>query len=240
MTASPNRYHAAWERFWSNFSGQKDEALWDVDPAQAAAPGQERFQPLFDPQLPLIDLGCGSGTQTVFLALQFARVIGVDVSPSVIEYAQATQPAPNVSYRVFDLLSAADGARLHDELGDANLYMRGVLMQFGPEDRASAAATIKQLLGQRGALYLNEYTPSTKAYYGKLFERQGMPAAFARVLESGVTPGGLGAAELEALFPPSEFEILIQGEHVINTSIALAEGGFAQPPAAYRALRRRG
>jgi hypothetical protein len=240
MPDSPNRYQTAWERFWSRLSGDPNDVLWDVDPAQAAALDLARFQTLFDPQLPVIDVGCGSGIQTRFLAQHFAQVIGVDVAPSVIAYAQTTNPAPNIRYQVFDLLSAAAGARLHTELGDANIYMRGVLMQFSADDRTAAAATLKDLLGARGVLYLNEYPPSTKAYYGSLFERQGMPAAFARVLEAGITPGGLAPAELSALFPAQEFDVLAQGDHVMHTSIPLTEGGFAQAPAVYMAVRRRG
>ena len=84
-----NRYLTSWENYWSTLSGTPGEIFWDADPAHAAQQDLELFKGYADPQLPLIDLGCGNGTQTRFLADHFARVLGTEISPAAVEISQA-------------------------------------------------------------------------------------------------------------------------------------------------------
>ncbi|KAG5261876.1 hypothetical protein AALO_G00289580 [Alosa alosa] len=46
-----------------------------------------------------LDVGCGSGQGTVLLAPHFLQVVGTDISPAMLEFAQAGDHPPNVSYR---------------------------------------------------------------------------------------------------------------------------------------------
>lgn len=46
-----------------------------------------------------LDVGCGSGQGTVFLAPHFTHVVGIDVSSAMLEFAMASDHPPNVSYR---------------------------------------------------------------------------------------------------------------------------------------------
>jgi hypothetical protein len=98
--------------------------------------------------------------------------------------------------------------------------MRGVLMHFLPEDPAAAADNLKILLGTQGCLYVHEYVPQTKAYYGSIFQKQGMPMGFKRVLDSGITLGGIARDEMKALF--EGYESLKESDlHTMSTMIAL-------------------
>lgn len=239
MGGQQPRYRDAWERFWGTLSGESGEILWDVEPARAAGMDLMRFKESMDSRLPLIDFGCGNGTQTRFLAEHFARVVGVDVAPAALELARNTNQAPNVSFQALDILDAAEAQRLHDQLGDANIYMRGVLQQILPQDRAVAVQSLAILMGERGVLYCAEYPPSAKTYYGKIIAEYGPPAGFQRVLDHGITPGGLEEEELRELFPPERFEWLGFGPSVMNTVHQLPNGEFAAPPAFYLLLRRR-
>src|ERR1043166_1649148 len=83
-----NRYLTSWENYWSTLSGTPGEVFWVADPVHAAQQDLERFQRDADPQLPLIDLGCGNGRQTRFLADHFFKVIGIEISPAAVEIAQ--------------------------------------------------------------------------------------------------------------------------------------------------------
>ncbi|BFO17030.1 hypothetical protein SHKM778_34180 [Streptomyces sp. KM77-8] len=48
-------------------AGRAREVFWDAEPALTAARHLALFEPrLTDPGLPLVDLGCGNGTQTRF------------------------------------------------------------------------------------------------------------------------------------------------------------------------------
>jgi SAM-dependent methyltransferase len=117
---------AVWERWWTALDDTPGEIVWNADEADLIM-DLEVLGGSFDRRLPVIDLGCGNGRQTRFLAQRFAAVLGVDIAPSAIEHARCADNPPNVSYRVLDVCSAGDAERLHRELGDANLYVRGVL-----------------------------------------------------------------------------------------------------------------
>lgn len=239
MSTTPNRYYTSWEGFWTSLSDSPVEVLWDVGSEQVAAQDLPRFAAHMDPKLPLIDVGCGNGTQTLFLASRFPEVFGVDVAPGAIEKARQSNAAANITYSVLDLLQRSQAEALHSKIGDANLYLRTVLMQFLPPDRPTVVESLTTLLGTKGALYMQEYPPAAEQYYKSLFERQGIPPGFERVLRHGITPGVLSPADLEVLFPKNAFEVLGAGDCRMQTRIPLADGGFAQPPAIFLVLRRR-
>ncbi|MGW6307169.1 SAM-dependent methyltransferase, partial [Streptomyces niveus] len=67
------RYRDSWESYWRETSDAPGEAIWDSHPSLAAVPHCEILLPHADPALPVVDLGCGNGTQTRHLATRFAR-----------------------------------------------------------------------------------------------------------------------------------------------------------------------
>ena len=237
--ASANRYATSWESFWSTSTGAPGEIFWDADPAHAAQQDLVLFQDSADPQLPLIDLGCGNGTQTRFLADHFARVIGTEISPAAIEIARTKQAAPNVSYRVLDVLSPDDAQALHEEIGDANLYMRAVLHQLSPADHVTAIQSIERLLGRKGILYLVELSSAAEPYFAQLITQYGPPPGLARVFQHGITPGMVHEHDLEVLFPPDRFTVCRTGPSQIHTVHTLPTGEVVKVPAFYAVLRRR-
>lgn len=237
--ASTNRYATSWEGFWSTLSGTPGEIFWDADPAYAAQQDLVLFQDYADPQLPLIDLGCGNGTQTRFLADHFARVIGTEISPAAVQISQTKNAAPNTSYRVFDVLCPDDAQALHEEIGDANLYMRAVLHQLSPADHATAIQSIEQLLGRSGILYLVELSSDAEPYFAQLIQQYGPPPGLARVFQHQITPGMLHENNLESLFPSDRFTLLGTGQSHIRTVHTLPTGEVVKVPAFYAILRRR-
>ena len=236
--ASANRYSTSWEGFWNTLSGASGEIFWDADPAYAAQQDLGLFQGYVAPQLPLIDLGCGNGTQTRFLASHFARVIGTEISPSAIDIARTKNAAPNISYRILDVLCPGDAQALHEEIGDANLYMRGVLHQLSPADQATAMESIEQLLGTTGTLYLIELSSAAESYLTQLIKQNGPPPGLARVFQHGITPGMLNENDLEVLFPPDRFSLLSTGKSHIHTVHTLPSGEVVKVPAFYAILRQ--
>ena len=238
MTAA-NRYLTSWESYWSTLSGAPGEIFWDADPAHAAQQDLELFQRYADPQLPLIDLGCGNGTQTRFLADHFARVTGTEISPAAVEIAQAKNAAPNVSYRILDVLCPEDAQALHEEIGDANLYMRTVLHQLSPADHATAIQSIERLLGVNGILYLIELSSTAEPYFAQLIKQYGPPPGLARVFQHQITPGMVNENDLDVLFPPDRFTFLRTGQSQIHTVHTLSTGEVVKVPAFYAILRQR-
>jgi SAM-dependent methyltransferase len=236
---STNRYATSWEGFWSTLSGTPGEIFWDADPAHAAQQDLVLFQDYADPQLPLIDLGCGNGTQTRFLADHFARVIGTEISPAAVQISQTKNAAPNASFRGLDVVWPDVTQALHEEIGDANLYMRAVLHQLSPADHATAIQSIERLLGRSGILYLVELSSAAEPYFEQLIQQYGPPPGLARVFQHQITPGMLHENNLESLFPSDRFTLLGTGQSHIRTVHTLPTGEVVKVPAFYAVLRRR-
>ena len=199
----------------------------------------ELFKDYADPPLPLIDLGCGNGTQTRFLADHFARVLGTEISPAAVEIAQAKHAAPNISYRVLDVLCPEDAQVLHEEIGDSNLYMRTVLHQLSPVDHATAIQSIERLLGVKGILYMIELSSAAEPYFAKLMKQDGPPPGLHRVFQIGIPPGMVNENDLEVLFPPNRFTVCSTGQSQIHTVHTLPTGEMVKVPAFYAILRQR-
>ena len=235
-----NNYEKTWEGYWATFKDVSDHPIWDVDAEKAGAIDLPRFQHLMDPTLPLVDFGCGNGSQTRFLAQHFQQVLGVDVAPAAIELAATLGKPANVEYRVLDALREDDAKTLHAELGDVNIYMRTVLHQLSARDQPACAATLTSLLGRNGTLYLIELAAEAKAYLTQLKDQQGEPPpSLKKVLEHGIVPGGVDRDRILALFGADHFAVLTEGRGVINTIHTFPNGENAQVPAYYMVLRAR-
>nr|VFK54602.1 MAG: Methyltransferase domain-containing protein [Candidatus Kentron sp. TUN]VFK57822.1 MAG: Methyltransferase domain-containing protein [Candidatus Kentron sp. TUN]VFK59896.1 MAG: Methyltransferase domain-containing protein [Candidatus Kentron sp. TUN] len=236
MSDIKKHYHRveAWENFWSTLTGEPAEVVWNVSHDKAVAVDFERFRNLIAlNKLPLVDVGCGDGTQTIFFAEHVESVIGVDGSSSAIEIARSRTTKSNLDYAVLNIMDKESCQSFYERIGDANIYMRGVLAQILPQDRPAVLGNLRLLMGMKGYLFLSDLLPENEAYFASLIEKEGMPSGFARVLQHGIAPEGIGQEDIDILFSPEKFKIMEQGRHVINTVIPLAAGGFAQVPALY-------
>ncbi|XP_019645251.1 PREDICTED: phosphoethanolamine N-methyltransferase 1-like [Branchiostoma belcheri] len=57
----------------------------------------------------VLDVGCGCGEVTKYIGQQptVASVLGIDLSPQLINYAETTNPSPKVSYSVADITDSS-------------------------------------------------------------------------------------------------------------------------------------
>lgn len=108
------------------------------DPKQYAKFSDHRDHPFHDlmaritagdPQL-VVDLGCGSGSQTYSLARRWpaARVIGLDSSAEMINQARATHQAPKLSYEIADATTWMPDP-------DTDVLVSNAMLQWIPEHR---------------------------------------------------------------------------------------------------------
>ena len=189
------------------------------------------LKPLFGSRLPVLDLGCGDGRQSRFLAGRFPEVIGGDISPSAVEAARtADDNPPNLRFVVVDARDTDQARRLHDDLGDTNVYLRGVLQALPPADRPAAAESIGVLVGTTGTLFVKELSAASATYFATIVGRQGPPAGLALVHDLGLTPGQVSEEDLETLFPADRFEMTTSTGH-IRTTTRLATGERIAVPA---------
>jgi SAM-dependent methyltransferase len=176
-----------WEAWWTALNGTPGEIVWDVDEGDLNA-DLDVFGDRFDGRLPVIDLGCGNRRQTRFLARHFSTVPGVEISPTAVERAQCAETTSNVSYRVLDTCRRDEAERLHSELGDSNVYVRGVLRALPLADRPKAVSSIAVLLGENGTLFAKELPPEASSYFAEVVHRHGLSRALERVMRL-IPPG---------------------------------------------------
>ena len=228
---------ADWERWWTGIDGTPGEIVWDADAADLAD-DLDHFAALFGDRLPVVDLGCGNGRQTRYLGRHFPSVLGADVSAAAIRRARAAGTPPNVSYRVLDVRDPGEASRLHGELGDANVYIRGVLQALPPAARPRAVETIARLLGDTGTLFAKELPPQASAYFAAVVEQHGMSTGLARIMRL-IPPGEISEPELVRLFPAGRFDVKSTGASHIRTVNTLPNGDLITVPAIYAIVRPR-
>lgn len=234
-------FHSGWEQYWSSFKESPGKVFWNADPAEAVQ-DVAVFKRHFLSGLPLVDVGCGNGRHTRALANegQFTTVIGTDVAPAAIADAQCANGS-NVTYRTLDLLRPEEAAALHKEIWDANVHVRGVLHQLPNAYRETAVASIAQLLGDSGTLYLKELSPAADAYLNDLLQRfgpvEGLERSVGVLHQVGIHWGSFGESDLETLFPRDRFTLLAKGDARIQTTNRLPTGQIITIPAVYAVVR---
>lgn len=185
------RYKEAWESFWEDASPEPGGVFWDSEPALTAGLHLALFEPeLAAPDLPMLDLGCGNGTQTRFLADRYPRVVGADLSAAALGRAREADPAGQADYRELDATDYDQMGSLHAELGDVNVYMRGVLHQSEPTDRQLLVNAIAALVGERGRGFVVELSERARPILEELATGPtGPPPKLGEVFSHGIAPG---------------------------------------------------
>jgi SAM-dependent methyltransferase len=105
----------------------------------------------------VLDIGCGAGTETIYLAIHGYRAIGVDFSPEAIKVARqrAQEADVTVDWRVGDALD------LPIEDGAIDFaFDRGCFHHVPEEDRPRYAEQVARVLRPGGRLFLRGFDPA--------------------------------------------------------------------------------
>lgn len=239
MSASSHNT-TAWEGFWRDAPVGEGEVFWDAAPSLAVARHLPLFAEHFDPALPVIDLGCGNGTQTRFLAEHFPRAIGIDVSASAIDRARREDPDGVAEFHQVDAADADRIRALHDDVGDANVYVRGVLHQCAPEERPRIIENIARLLGKRGRLFLVELSEDAKGVLMSLAQRpEGPPAKVRAIFSHGIAPAEMADGVIPDLLAGHGLETTGSGRLPLITTETRADGTPVEIPTNWLVARPR-
>lgn len=225
-----------WESYWQtiNENSAGFKIFWDSMPENASMEDLARFQSYMEPDLPLLDMGCGNGRQTRFLARFFDRVIGVDISQAAVELARKeTGEVENIEYRVLNAVNIEEAEALHAEFGDFNIYMRGVLHLIKMRDRKNFISSLEVLLGEKGVLYQIELP--TKAFY----HLRKVPEEVSVMIPRLVRRIGFNLEEKEFYFPQTCWEVIAEGEDVTINTMAFSDDSDGALPANYLILKRK-
>ncbi|MER5213558.1 class I SAM-dependent methyltransferase [Streptomyces sp. NPDC002838] len=235
-----SRYREAWEGFWREAPGEQGAVLWDAEPILTAGAHLALFEPhLVDHDLPLVDLGCGNGTQTRFLADRFPHVIGADLSAAALDHARRADPAGQATYRLLDAAETGEAKTLHAELGDANVYMRGVLHQADPDDRQPLADGLAALVGERGRAFLVELSESAKpVLLGLAQSPAGPPPKLAPIFRHGIAPGEVADDAVPLYLHAAGLAVLASGELPLTTTEYRPDGTRIELPSKWLVVGR--
>ncbi|MDW4905416.1 class I SAM-dependent methyltransferase [Streptomyces sp. ADMS] len=219
-------YRESWEGFWREAPHGQGGVFWDSEPMLTAGLHLAVYEPhLADFELPLLDLGCGNGTQTRFLTDRFTRVVGADLSPAALDRARSADPEGAAEYELLDCAEKAEVEELHGKLGDTNVYMRGVLHQCDADDRQAIVDGIATLIGQRGRAFLVELSQDARPILmGLAQSAEGPPPKLRPVLEHGIAPGEVADSAVPVYLGAAGLEVLASGELPLTTTEYTPEG----------------
>ncbi|MEV8306593.1 class I SAM-dependent methyltransferase [Streptomyces flavidovirens] len=235
------RYVHAWESYWGDTPDAPGEAIWDSDPSLTAAPHLKLLAPYVDAALPVVDLGCGNGTQTRYLARHFPRAVGIDVSHAGIAHARRADTAGTVEFRQLNATDTVAVRELHKRLGDSNVYLRAVIHQSDPPDRPLIAAAVAELVGERGRAFVAELTAEAKTVLRDIMgEPGGPPPKLARVFAHGLKPAESADHEVPDLLRASGLTVLADGRTTLAQTEFRADGSRIELPAQWLIVGRTG
>jgi SAM-dependent methyltransferase len=228
-------YGENWDRFYRSItSGGGGTPLWEVPPEQSVELDFEIFGSEFQNGLPVVDLGCGLGTQAVFLATRFREVIGLDVSASAVELAHQKYQADNLHFAAIDERGAGFFRAFHARHGDCNVYLRGVIHQILDQDLPGFILNLRLLMGTKGKLFFMEVADDIHDYLeseSPSFSR--LPTLMKQALLSNLPPRGLNLDSICELFPERDFVVLSRGRSSLNTNIQIGTGQLLRIPAVF-------
>ncbi|WP_330460698.1 methyltransferase domain-containing protein [Streptomyces sp. NBC_00820] len=238
MNVSDN-YRNSWESYWSETSDVRGEAIWDADPSLSAEPHSELLLPHADTTRTIVDLGCGNGTQTRYLATRFARAVGVDLTHAAIEHARraADDDGDAVEFQQLDLTDTGAVRALHTRLGDSNVYMRAVIHQSEPAARPLVAAAVAAIIGSEGRAFVVELTSGSRDVLKRAADGPDGPGPkLRRVFHHGLKPADAADDEIPRLLADAGLKILATGETVLPQTEDHADGTRIDLPARWFVL----
>jgi cyclopropane fatty-acyl-phospholipid synthase-like methyltransferase len=171
---------------------------WDIGRAQ---PAVERLAAEGLLGGSVLDAGCGTGENALFLAAGGGEVTGIDLVADAIERARekARERGIRAAFRVHDALRLPELGRTFDAVLDCGLFHT-----FGDDERPRYAASAAAVLRPGGALHVMCFSEEERSEGGPRRVTQGeIRAAFgdafrvdwirAERFESRIHPGGARA-----------------------------------------------
>jgi SAM-dependent methyltransferase len=261
--SAPKDRPLAWNRYWAGIraTGAGGEVLWDSGKDDEFLGYKDVLRRHLDPELPVVDVGCGHGSFTRALAEIFPHVIGVDVAASAVAHARAESEAQKsqaqgsgpkegaakgegagqVRYEVRDMTSPDAASGLASPRG-ANVFIRGVLHVLSPADQVALVANLRLLAGERGTIFLAEtnFQGNPVDYISHLgATARDIPAPLERAIRGLPMPGRFGPAERSEILPDESWELVEDGAVAIETNPMTDVAAQSRIPGYYAVVRPR-
>ncbi len=99
----------------------------------------------------ILDIGCGTGNKTIFLAEGAAWALGVDLDPNMIARAASDNARPNIRYRT---LNMSDLGKTFSKRFDAIVCLGNTLVHLPSLEEIRFMVSIAELLAPSGCFIL--------------------------------------------------------------------------------------
>ena len=111
----------------------------------------------------VLDVGCGTGENALYLASKGHEVWGIDSAPTAIRKAKAKaeQRGLAATFHVHDALELHELGRTFDTVTDSGLFHT-----FGDEHRPLFAASLASILRRRGRYFMMCFSEKEPGTYG--------------------------------------------------------------------------
>lgn len=234
----------AWEGFWSRISatGHQGDVLWDAGTGREAEQYEAPIRTFMDATLPVVDIGCGNGRWTRWLAERFPQAMGVDVSASAVHLAEEESGQRlGLSFRVLDLTEHGAGRKLHSELGDTNVFVRGLFHTLPRRARVNLTSNLRDMVGDHGRVLLTEtnFRGGALSYLQSLGAAPGaIPVPLRHAISGIPRPHAFGAPERRRAFPEAGWTVLDDGPVTIE-AVPTGDGEPTGVPAYFAMLSAR-
>lgn len=222
----PRHPDVLWDTFWAGITmgALTESVIWEPETGDEMDRQVQRASSLMDTGLPVVDLGCGSGAATRRLAGIFPAAVGIDVSAAAVSGARsAAAGTPGVRFGVLDAAAPQATAALARELGDANVFVRGVFHVLSRRRQRALAESVRTLLGTGGRLYLVESNvPGGALSYlrGLGASGRGIPGPLRQAIETLPKPGHFGPPQMGKVFPGRYWTVVADGATTLDTAPA--------------------
>lgn len=241
---APRNPHVGWNRFWAGVTetGDGGDVLWDTSSHHELDGYLQLIGQHLDAALPIVDVGCGNGRFTRALSTEFPCALGVDLSPHAVSRARDESAGfPAARYLAMDVTAAGAGTSLRAEVGEANVFVRGVFHVLDGPARVALAANLLDLVGMRGRVFLAEtdFRGTGLGYIAHLgATARRIPHALAQAISSLPRPGHFGGPERIETFPTAAWELVDEGSTVIETVPLRGPVQSEQVPGYFAVLQR--
>jgi SAM-dependent methyltransferase len=133
----------SWEDHYKNAT---DRLPWDI--GTPAPELQNAFKELKLQGKPVLEIGCGTGTNAIWMAQQNCKVVATDISPTAIEQAKAktNEAKADVEYVLADI---CESPAVKNGAVDF-VFDRGVYHVMSPEKRSVFAKRVADSLSSGG------------------------------------------------------------------------------------------
>ena len=243
--SAPKNRTLAWDAYWAGIAstGARSEVLWDSGTDHELVGYRDVLQRHFDPDLPVVDVGCGHGAFTRALAVFSPQVLGVDVSAHAVARARdESEGIEKVSFLARDMTQPGAAAGLVGAT-DANVFVRGVLHVLDAADQAALMENLRQLVGVRGTVFLAEtnFRGNSVEYVAHLGASvRNIPAPLELAIRKLPMPGHFGPEELARVMPLDRWTLVEDGAATIETNPLMDAAGSSRVPGYFAVLKARG